>query len=1491
MRFLLPSLLVLFLCTCVRAQCLPSNQPADYAALEEFYNATNGDDWTNNTGWLTDCDVCDWFGITCNTDGRVTRISLLSNNLVGTIETTNWTEIEQLEQLGLSLNAVSGSFPQSLWFLDELEQINMQDCELSGNFPSPGSNASLRILDIGGNNFINAAPIFGTCPELVTVNLANNNFVELGSSGFDPVRQPNLTTLLAQNNQFFEFLPEELGNYPAGQIDLLRLDGNNFQGCYPTGYSSLCGANLNFTGNPSLPDAGSSTFFGNDFCNNGLNCDPTCDPNYEALAAIYNSTDGDNWTDNTGWLEDCDVCNWAGVNCDADGRVIQLNLNDNNLNGTLPDRMDELTDLEWFFALSNPDLTGSIPPSLFELGAIERIRLQGCGLTGPIPANIANAVTLEDFTAFQNPGLTGALPAGLFELVNLRILWLSSCNFGGPIPSDVAGLTSLEFMLLRENNFTGSLPAELGSLTQLTSIDVASNDLTGELPPSLGNLPNLTRFQVFSNNLSGCYPAEYSSLCDDLLVSFTNNPGLPDGGSSDFFSNVFCVTGQTCDGPCHPDLDALLALYNATDGDNWTDNTGWVDGAAGTDCDVCDWVGITCDANGRVRRLELPDNNLVGILPPEIAQLSEVEFLRFNNNDFEGSSVPDLTGLGSLIRLRLHRTNLAGPLPALGNMPDLTDLSLYDNAFTGEIPTDYNPSSLPALIRLYVDRNQLSGMLPANVTDFTELEEFNAHTNNFSGCYPTSYDQLCDLSSRLFYGNPELPGDGGTAYFEAAVCDIGQFCEIQCPDSYVANSNTAAARFGLLYPDCTELVGRLEYGAAIFSNGDGLQNLTRVGELRVSMLDGNETSGIANIVTVDGRADFFNNSQWTDDGSGPPLALQTVGGALNLRGLSNLTDARLFSNVTTVDSLIIQSGGFTTLEDLAGITSVGKYLEVDLNGDLTSLNGLENLAGDIDRVQIRFNDLLTSLDGLGDELITARLEVSFNDLLTDISGAAGVTVTEQLRITNNEVLAVCAEDYVCDYLTDPDVNVSISGNAPGCENRSEVEAQCGPCHPDLDGLLAFYSATNGPDWTDNSGWADGAAGTDCDVCNWFGVICNTDNRVQGLFLGNNNLSGFLPPAIGQLTELQDLIIGINSIGGNLPEALGGMTNLADIVATSNLFTGTLPDGLLENSNLTRILLSDNDFSGPLPDLADAPNIQIVSFTNNAFTGPMPAFPTLPQLLIYKASGNLLGGSLPASLNATQLPLLQQFTCSSCGLEGPLPETVSDWADLETLFLNNNDLSGCYPADYDYLCSPDIGSTFSGNDGLPDGGSDNFFENEFCANSNICGTLPVTWLAFTATPNGKTVDLRWATTDEEQNAGFTIERSADGRNWSAVGYQPVAAAATNGQHDYAYTDREALSGTSFYRLRQEDLDGTTDYSVLRRVDIITDIRVYPNPAGGLFTVESQAPQTATLFSSDGRQVLTVPLTGARTQVRSDGLKSGVYWLRFSASGDVVRLIIK
>ncbi|MBU6157630.1 MAG: T9SS type A sorting domain-containing protein [Bacteroidetes bacterium] len=122
-----------------------------------------------------------------------------------------------------------------------------------------------------------------------------------------------------------------------------------------------------------------------------------------------------------------------------------------------------------------------------------------------------------------------------------------------------------------------------------------------------------------------------------------------------------------------------------------------------------------------------------------------------------------------------------------------------------------------------------------------------------------------------------------------------------------------------------------------------------------------------------------------------------------------------------------------------------------------------------------------------------------------------------------------------------------------------------------------------------------------------------------------------------------------------------------------------------------------------------------------------------------------------------------------------------------------------------------------------------------------GTLPVNFLSIKAELVNQTVFLNWTTASESQNAGFYIERRAEGETkFATIGYAVSAhAGGTGGGHTYRFNDSKIPAGRIFYRLRQVDWDGTTSYSevvaVSNGASAILKLLTYPNPSTGKLNV--------------------------------------------------------
>jgi hypothetical protein len=175
-------------------------------------------------------------------------------------------------------------------------------------------------------------------------------------------------------------------------------------------------------------------------------------------------------------------------------------------------------------------------------------------------------------------------------------------------------------------------------------------------------------------------------------------------------------------------------------------------------------------------------------------------------------------------------------------------------------------------------------------------------------------------------------------------------------------------------------------------------------------------------------------------------------------------------------------------------------------------------------------------------------------------------------------------------------------------------------------------------------------------------------------------------------------------------------------------------------------------------------------------------------------------------------------------------------------------------------------------------------------------LPVTLLYFNARLlNTNAVELTWATSRETNNDHFTIERSTDGIGFTSVAVvkgQATASLTT----EYAVTDRQPRPGTSYYRLRQTDVNGSEQVLGLRTITMqAAPVRLSPNPAGAAVDAAFNAGifTSIRLYTSDGRLLQTVSpgINGTRAHFQLTGYAPGTYYVAFIGANDTKRLVRK
>lgn len=179
------------------------------------------------------------------------------------------------------------------------------------------------------------------------------------------------------------------------------------------------------------------------------------------------------------------------------------------------------------------------------------------------------------------------------------------------------------------------------------------------------------------------------------------------------------------------DRDILIALYDATNGDNWTDNTNWC-----TDAPLSEWYGVTLDySQERVQYIHLSYNNLVGSIPEEIGNLTELYTLDLSGNTLTGEIPSSIGNMHILGYLYLNNNQLTGSIPQeIGNLSDLRACYIYENQLMGNIPSEFG--NLINLEYCYLFGNQLTGEVPETLSRLTKLQTMDFSYNMLGGDVP-----------------------------------------------------------------------------------------------------------------------------------------------------------------------------------------------------------------------------------------------------------------------------------------------------------------------------------------------------------------------------------------------------------------------------------------------------------------------------------------------------------------------------------------------------------------------------------------------------------------------------------------------------------------------------------------------------------------------------------------------------------------------------------
>ncbi|KZV27559.1 receptor-like protein 12 [Dorcoceras hygrometricum] len=625
-------------------------------------------------------------------NGSLTFIDFSVNNLSGPILSA-FESLRSLEHLDLSRNALEGGIPKFLGNMSSLLYLNLQRTHLTAQLSELMMNLTgsleknLQYLDLSYNS-INGSLIdfsrFSSLTQLALRSNRLNGFIEKGylnlpllialdmsSNNFtgaiaDLTTSPYLEVLFLNNNMFNGPLAESIGR--LAQLKVLCLGSNQLQGV-------VTEAHLSNLSRLQLLELSSNSQL-------TLNCSPDWVPAFQLVAASLSGCNiGPRFPE---WLRfqtklmfldisfnqiTDSIPTWLG---DLASKLVYLNVSSNQIYGLFPNITFSTATINSDSYALVPDTEGGSVLDLSRnriIGPVyflcltstwRLLDLSNNRFFGQLPECFANYSSLQ-FLSLANNGFTGKIPESFGLLSSLSWLNLRNNTFSGRIPSSMRNCQSLEVIDLGDNRLTGEIPAWIGTQfsISLLVLSLRSNAFYGDIPSSICSLERIQVLALSSNNISGVIPN-----CIHFLKAMAKRP------------TPFTLLYLTEMARQNPGEDAFSAYRGLLDGVYFL------------------WKGQEVEfVNGLtlVSLIDLSDNDLGGIIPSEITELTGLIGLNLARNNLTGYIPQHIGHLRSLDILDLSGNHLSGGIPpGIGNLSLLGFLNLSYNNLSGRIPPGLN---------------------------------------------------------------------------------------------------------------------------------------------------------------------------------------------------------------------------------------------------------------------------------------------------------------------------------------------------------------------------------------------------------------------------------------------------------------------------------------------------------------------------------------------------------------------------------------------------------------------------------------------------------------------------------------------------------------------------------------------------------------------------------------------------------------------------------
>ncbi|KAL1111093.1 hypothetical protein V6Z11_D02G034100 [Gossypium hirsutum] len=435
-----------------------------------------------------------------------------------------------------------------------------------------------------------------------------------------------------------------------------------------------------------------------------------------------------------------------------------LFLSKNAFEGDIPPCLSGMKDLS-ILDLSNNQLSGRVPEELITKNSLTILRLSNNNLSGHVLPVILNANGLSKLYLDGNnfSGEMANVDVSISEFpTSLREINLRNNKFYGNLPRWMGNVSFLERLALSQNGFEGSIPMEFCNLNRLEFLDLSENNLFGSIPSCFNTL-NIKHVHLHGSRLSGPLPIAFYNISSLVTLDLRGNNltgSIPKWIGTLSSLSVLLLK----DNHFHGEVPVQLCKLDSLNIIDLSQNmfSGIIPSCLGNLTLSTETNKILTDSKIRPRLTGDGLAKTLGALGnyyyPEGYLEEVIEFTTKSGFlSYEGNILTYMTGID------LSCNNLTGHIPPeLGNLSEIYSLNLSHNKLTGVIPSSF--AKLHQIESLDLSYNNLSGEIPNQLVELNSLEVFSVAYNNLSGSIPEPKAQFGTFIENSYEGNLFLCG-------------------------------------------------------------------------------------------------------------------------------------------------------------------------------------------------------------------------------------------------------------------------------------------------------------------------------------------------------------------------------------------------------------------------------------------------------------------------------------------------------------------------------------------------------------------------------------------------------------------------------------------------------------------------------------------------------------------------------------------------------------